>query len=200
MENTILSQEEALSAVAASNHGSPSDYEAWKAPKDSVHAGLWYAQERNVEEMQIDDCVWFVLPDGNVERGIPVGNPIHEPSVLDLGSKSLTKGFPPDERYQHSVVEWALRYNAYQRLAESPEQLEILIRPLREAYERIGAIPEWAGVDLLRGWAFYLQREHYHTGGHRPLFEEYPEFESILAAVNGHPDCGAGDRAPERER
>ena len=31
-----------------------------------------------------DDCVWFVLPDGRVDRAIPVGNPIHEPSVLNL--------------------------------------------------------------------------------------------------------------------
>jgi hypothetical protein len=35
-------------------------------------------------DMPIDDCVWFVLPDGRVDRAIPVGNPIHEPSVLNL--------------------------------------------------------------------------------------------------------------------
>jgi hypothetical protein len=80
----ILTQQDALAAVAASNQGSPTDYKAWKAPEDSIHAGVWYVSERNVMDMPIDDCVWFVLPDGRVDRAIPVGNPIHEPSVLNL--------------------------------------------------------------------------------------------------------------------
>ena len=62
----ILSQQDALAAVAASNHRSPADYKAWKAPEDSIHAGVWYVSELNVMDMPIDDCVWFVLPDGRV--------------------------------------------------------------------------------------------------------------------------------------
>lgn len=79
-----LTRRDALAAVAAHNHRSPGDYRAQKAPEDSVHAGLWYASERNREDLLIDDCVWFVLPNGRVDRGIPVGNPIHEPSVIYL--------------------------------------------------------------------------------------------------------------------
>ncbi|WP_156432607.1 hypothetical protein [Mycobacterium sp. M26] len=33
--------------------------------------------------MPIDDCVWIVSPDGLVARGIPVGNPIHPPTLPD---------------------------------------------------------------------------------------------------------------------
>jgi hypothetical protein len=83
-EKEILRQQGALAAVAARNHRSPADYEVWNAPEDSIHTGLWYASERNVMDMPIDDCVWLVLPDGSVRRGIPVGNPIHEPTLLNL--------------------------------------------------------------------------------------------------------------------
>src|SRR4051812_5890330 len=79
-----LSRDEALAPVPAHNHRSHYDYEAWEAPLNSGPAGLWYAQARAVWDMPIDDCVWFVLPDGSIRRGIPVGNPIHEPSALGL--------------------------------------------------------------------------------------------------------------------
>jgi len=48
-----------------------------------VHEGLWYVSERDGAQMPIDDCVWIVFPDGLVARGIPVGNPIHPPTLPD---------------------------------------------------------------------------------------------------------------------
>ncbi|QZT60274.1 hypothetical protein [Mycolicibacterium austroafricanum] len=70
----------AIAAVAAERGLSPQQYQATEAPQGSVHDGLCYVSEIDVEVMPIDDCVWIVFPDGFVARGIPVGNPIHTPS------------------------------------------------------------------------------------------------------------------------
>ena len=104
-----------------------------------------------------------------------------------------------DDSYEYALIEWACEYNAYERLAGSPNRLWDLLHPLRDAFERAGSIPDWAGVDLLRGWAFWLVRAHSH-GGYSPLCEEFPEIEAIVAAINRHPACRARDRAPERRR
>lgn len=89
---------------------------------------------------------------------------------------------------------WAHGYNGYTRLAGGPEQLGAVIAPLREAYRATGEIPEWAGVDLLRGWAFLLVRAHRHGGGWRPLPEEFPEIVAIAEAVDRHPAATDDDR------
>ena len=70
-----------LRAVADHLNMSPDDLRASRAPRASVHDGLWYVSER--EDMPIDDCCWIVLPDNTVTRGIPVSNPIHESSSLE---------------------------------------------------------------------------------------------------------------------
>lgn len=57
-------------------------------------------------------------------------------------------------------------------------------------------IPEWAGVDLLRGWAFWCVRAHRHGGGYEPIEEEYPEFKAIVAALRHHPGATDADRPP----
>lgn len=100
------------------------------------------------------------------------------------------------ENYEQAVIEWAHKYNAYQRIAASPEQLSDQIRELKAAHERDGAIPEWAGVDLLRGWAFYIVRGHRHGGAYDPLFVEYPEMAAILDAIRRHPAAERGDLPP----
>jgi hypothetical protein len=74
-----------LRAVADQLAMSPEDFTASRAPQGSIHDGLWYVSER--EDMPIDDCCWIVLPDNAVARGIPVSNPIHEPST----SKSFAR-------------------------------------------------------------------------------------------------------------
>jgi hypothetical protein len=46
-------------------------------------------------EMPIDDCVWFVLPDGRVDRAIPVGKSDSRAKAwgLDLDQSGLAKRF-----------------------------------------------------------------------------------------------------------
>jgi hypothetical protein len=99
-----------------------------------------------------------------------------------------------DSTDETPLLEWAHKYNAYERLASQPEHLLEVVRPLREALERYGAIPDWAGVDLLRGWAFCIAREYHWSGGYLPLREAHPELWMIVDAVNRHPSAKAKDR------
>jgi uracil-DNA glycosylase len=89
---------------------------------------------------------------------------------------------------------WAHRYNGYERLASSPEQLGELLRPAQAAFRGTGRIPEWCGVDLLRGWAFYLVRVDRHRGG-GTLGEEWT---AVLDALCRHPAATGADRPPPK--
>ena len=97
------------------------------------------------------------------------------------------------EEFDRDVFEWAARYNGYTRISGSPERLITVLRPLVEVYDRDGEIPEWAGIDLLRGWAFYLAREWRFCGYGRPFTEDYPQVRDIAAAVNARSDATAED-------
>ena len=49
---------------------------------------------------------------------------------------------------EQALIDWAHSYNGYERIADSPERLTAVIRPMADEYDRTGVIPEWAGVDL----------------------------------------------------
>ena len=57
-----------------------------------------------------------------------------------------------DEAATRDAIRWAQTYNGYQRLAQDPGRLGTLLEPARHEYLRTGHVPEWCGVDLLRGW------------------------------------------------
>ncbi|HMS74960.1 hypothetical protein [Gordonia sp. (in: high G+C Gram-positive bacteria)] len=99
--------------------------------------------------------------------------------------------------YDQRLSEWARTYNGYERLAGGPSGLATLIEPLEREFEQSRRIPEWAGVELLRGWAFWLVRSHHHSG-YAPLSEEYPQILAIAETINRHPGCRDTDRAPKR--
>ncbi|PRY52242.1 hypothetical protein BCF74_13421 [Knoellia remsis] len=67
-------------------------------------------------------------------------------------------------RVSHEQIMWIHEYNAYDRLARTPEKLYELIRPAHEHFEHTGRVPDWCGTDFLRGWAFYLARADRHAG------------------------------------
>jgi hypothetical protein len=96
------------------------------------------------------------------------------------------------------ILEWAHEYNGYERIAGESELMLTVLRPLREAFERDGVIPEWAGVDLLRTWAFCIAREYHWSGGYVPLHEKFPELWLIAEAVNRHPSARGEDRFVKR--
>lgn len=89
-------------------------------------------------------------------------------------------------------VEWAHTYDAYRRLASTPDKLERLLRSARNSFRAHGAAPDWCGVDLLRGWAFYLVRGDQQAGG-ETLGDEW---QAVLSALANHPDAAPADRPP----
>jgi hypothetical protein len=70
------------------------------------------------------------------------------------------------QRMMYAQVKWAHKYDAYARLAGSPQSLATLLEPAWHEYHQTGRVPEWCGVDLLRGWAFYITRADRHGGGY----------------------------------
>lgn len=100
---------------------------------------------------------------------------------------------PMDDATTAEVM-WALRYDGYRRLAATPEDLVTLLEPARAEYERTRRVPEWCGVDLLRGWAFFLVRRDHHRGG-GSLDDEW---RAVVDALRQHPDA-AGDDLPPRQ-
>jgi uracil-DNA glycosylase len=91
-------------------------------------------------------------------------------------------------------LEWVLRYDGYTRLAASPEELERLLRSVRNSFATHGRAPDWCGVDLLRRWAFYLARADRHAGG-GTLGSEW---DAVLSALAAHPGASPDDRPPGR--
>ena len=93
-----------------------------------------------------------------------------------------------------ALVTWAHEYNGYNRIAGDPAVLATVLQPLRDEFQRTRTIPEWAGVDLLRAWAFWCTRAHRHSGGYRTFTEEFPEVLVIVEALRRHPGATADDR------
>ncbi len=91
-------------------------------------------------------------------------------------------------------IAWAYRYDGYRRLAGTVPALGQLLEPATTEYKETGRVPEWCGIDLLRGWAFFLVRQDYHWGG-GALQEEW---RAVVEAVRQHPDATPDDLPPER--
>jgi uracil-DNA glycosylase len=93
-------------------------------------------------------------------------------------------------------VRWAHGYDGYRRLASGPEALADVLGGARDAYLGQGRVPQWCGVDLLRGWAFYLAREDRHRGGDT-LGDEWT---AVLDRLRIHEDATGADRPPPDAR
>lgn len=100
-----------------------------------------------------------------------------------------------DDDYEFALTSWAHEYNAYERIAA--EHLADVLRPLRTAFDETGEVPDWAGVDLLRAWAFILVRAHRHGGGYGPLGKD---FYAAVEAVVRHPAARYEEKPPIRDR
>lgn len=91
-------------------------------------------------------------------------------------------------------AEWANRFDGYKRLASTPGHLAGLLHDAREHYRVHGEVPDWCGVDFLRGWAFYLVRADRNAGG--GALED--EWCAVLVRLAEHPAARATDRPPLR--
>ena len=80
---------------------------------------------------------------------------------------------PPTDADLYVILEFALTYDAYRRLADSPQALAPIISPIVDALAAGGGVPVWAGLDLLRGSLFYLQRRTHHWGDVPPDQEHH---------------------------
>jgi hypothetical protein len=82
-------------------------------------------------------------------------------------------------------LQFAGRYNAYQRLAAEPHTLEHVLDPARREYQRSGTVPGWCGPDLLRAWLFLLFRVDHFAGGYLFTSDDHAdsvEFKAVAAA------------------
>lgn len=91
-------------------------------------------------------------------------------------------------------LNWAQKYNGYERIARDPRSLGLLLGPAMAEYEQTRRIPEWCGVDFLRAWAFYRHREH-HMDGIGPIAAD---FDAVLEAIRLHPAARKRDLPPAR--
>lgn len=92
------------------------------------------------------------------------------------------------------MIQWAHCYDGYKRIARGAPQLAEVLRPLRESFAQTGAIPDWAGIDLLRAWAFLLVRvdTHRQAGG----ATLGAEFAAVVDAIDRHPVAAPRERSP----
>jgi hypothetical protein len=93
------------------------------------------------------------------------------------------------------LIHWAQRYNGYERLGAGPSELVKVLSPLQNQIESSRRIPEWAGVDLLRGLAFWRVR----VAAHREAPDDALDDDVFLAAAEAlleHPHARPSDRPP----
>lgn len=93
-------------------------------------------------------------------------------------------------------IEWAQAYDGYARLASTADELGRLIAPARNSFRRHGQMPDWCGVDFLRGWAFLLTQDDQVADG-SPAGDEW---RAVLQALRNHPAAKAVDKPPVRPR
>lgn len=107
---------------------------------------------------------------------------------------------PDPIAYEKHIIKWAHTYDGYTRLAGTgePAYLRDILMPVLESYRDNGTVPRWAGIDLLRGWAFYLVRINRHEDGF--LFDEHPEMCAIADAITNHPNAAEEDLPPLRSQ
>jgi uracil-DNA glycosylase len=109
----------------------------------------------------------------------------------------------PDERaVMQAQLVWLTAYDGYQRLAGEPQRLAALLADARAERKRSGRVPDWCGVDLLKGWAFYLYRDDYFTSGGHSLShsdtELFREWNDVMDLLTQHPGATDLDRPPVR--
>lgn len=79
------------------------------------------------------------------------------------------------------ILRFALTYDGYWRLSTGPEHLRPVIGPVLDSMDAGKGIPEWAGLDLLRGTLFFIQRMTHHWGDVPP--EQETQMRSLVDAI-----------------
>jgi hypothetical protein len=103
---------------------------------------------------------------------------------MTLNVKSMA--CPPDGVSLPDLLEFALTYDGYERLADA-DHIRQIVRPVLDALEH-DRPPTWARLDLLRAALFYLQRNFHWTDD--PTGELEAKMRILLSAI--------GDAADDR--
>ena len=103
-----------------------------------------------------------------------------------------------EEELLNRQITWAHVYDGYLRLASPPDALFSLIEPAQLEWQHTGRIPDWCGVDFLRGWAFYITRADRHGGGYGlvPGGSMVAEWRDVLRAIATHRGARGEDVPP----
>lgn len=118
-----------------------------------------------------------------------------QPQRRDIDTSEFSPKLRMLAEEHRALIDWALRYNAYKRLGAGPSELVAVLRPLTDEIEASGTIPKWAGVDLLRGLAFWLVRMAAHHEAPEYALED-ETFWLVVNALRDHPAARYRDRPP----
>jgi hypothetical protein len=95
---------------------------------------------------------------------------------------SGTVSCPRADAPLQDLLDFALSYDGYQRLGADPAVLRRIVEPLLQELETGETVPEWAGLDLLRGTLFFVQRQTHHWGDVPPEQERHMRL--LVAAID----------------
>jgi hypothetical protein len=174
----------------------------WRQIEGTGENGQWQA-DTPIGAFRVVEHQW-VAGDTDGYRVIPPGQDCADPKftrpTLDAARAAIKAEVSSalgaiQEEDEYPFLTWSTKYNAYERLSADVEQLTALVRPLHEALERGGRIPEWAGPDLLRGLAFWIGRAIRWSSMSADIDAAGDRRVAMIAeAINLHPAARVMDR------
>lgn len=124
----------------------------------------------------------FAWPDGAVPRA----DGTLPPAPLPWARPPVLIGCPDPDGPLEQIGRFALSYDGYGRMGRDGVRLLQVIRPVIRAVQKDGTVPGWAGLDVLRGALFFLQRQAHHTEISHPVNE--PEMRAVTRQIVLHAD------------
>ena len=88
---------------------------------------------------------------------------------------------PSPEADWPEILQFALTYNAYRRVARGVPELKAVVQPVLDELKRSGTVPGWAGVDMLRATLFFCQRAVHMNDDYGP--KSKARFLTLIGAI-----------------
>jgi len=148
---------------------------------DFAYAG-WYAKMLGMAERGYFPCAslngevvpgdaplpLFAWPDGTVA---PAHHTLPSAPYSTTHPADRSVSCPDPDGPMDAITQFALSYDGYGRLGRDAQRVLQLVRPVVSQVKKDGSVPLWAGLDVLRGALFYLQREAHWTEYTEPVNE-----------------------------
>ena len=129
-----------------------------------------------------DPLPLFAWPDGTV---VP-GHHTLPPAPRAVSPTEATVRIPDPDGPPDAIANFALSYDGYGRLGHDAQRVLQIVRPVVRQVQKDGTVPSWAGLDVLRGALFYLQREAHWTEYQSPINER--EMRAVTRQIALHVD------------